>query len=117
MAWEELLRLHDAREENALIPVDGEAQEKGSLIQQASALVGQAEATESADAAEADALQEPVTYPDGYVRRSPVQPYRTAEDYFRRRTRKAVLAVLVLVLAVLLVLALMKTGLLQFRLR
>ena len=116
MAWEELLLLHDEKPEDQLLLSDGKAKEKGSLIRQVRALVGQT-GGENAAAAEPDEPEAPRPCPDGYVRRSPVQPYRTAEDYFRRRTRKAVLAVIVLVLAVLLVLALMKTGLLQFRLR
>ena len=52
---------------------------------------------------------------DGYVRRSPVQVYMTAEDYSRRRIRKAIIIAVGVCLAILLVMALAKTGLLRLR--
>ena len=117
MAWEELLRLHDDRKEDASLPLPGgEARDKGSLIGQARQLVGMGSGEPDASAGP-DEAQAQVICRDGYVRRSPVQPYRTAEDFARRRARKIVTAVVILIVAVLLIYALMKSGLLVFRLR
>ena len=85
------------------------------LIRQVCEQFGQ---TVDGDPATAEtAAQEPVRCADGYVRRSPVQPYGTAEDYTRRRTRRIVMIALAAVFAVLLIYALMRSGLLVFRLR
>lgn len=116
MAWEELLLLHDEQPDDQLLLSDGKAKEKNSLIRQARAQLGQSD--EAPDApAEPDAPEAPQRCADGYVRRSPVQSYRTAEDYTRRRIRKFVTAGIVVILAALLLYALMKSGLLVFRLR
>ena len=48
------------------------------------------------------------TYPDGYVRLSPLQPYRVPEGYYRRLARRAALYAVAGVLLLLLLLALMK---------
>ena len=116
MAWEELLLLHDEKPEDQLLLSDGKAKEKGSLIRQVRALVGQT-GGENAAAAEPDEPEAPRPCPDGYVRRSPVQAYRTAEDFSRRRIRKIITAVVVVIIAALLLYALMKSGLVVFRLR
>jgi hypothetical protein len=116
MAWEELLRLHDTGKESQALVYDAEAQDKGGLIRQVSELVGTPPADESARTAR-DAAQDTVRCQDGYVRRSPVQPYGIAADYTRRRARRIVTAIVILVFAVLLVFALMRSGLLVFRLR
>lgn len=50
---------------------------------------------------------------DGYVRRSPVQPYRVPPEYRRRRRRLAVLVVLILLALVLIVLGIWRNGLLR----
>lgn len=50
---------------------------------------------------------------DGYVRRSPVQPYRVPLEYRRRRRRLAVLVVLILLALVLIVLGVWRNGLLR----
>ena len=49
--------------------------------------------------------EEAAMLPDGYLRRSPVQAYRTPEGYRARIIRKAAVALLLLALAVLLVIA------------
>ena len=114
MAWEELLKLHEKQEDGLSQALDDEARDKGSLIRQAAAMIGQTEA-EAAGPAEDGEGEGPVTYADGYLRRSPEQVYMTAEDYDRRRIRKAILIAAAAVLAVLLVLALTRTGLLRLR--
>lgn len=50
---------------------------------------------------------------DGYVRRSPVQPYRVPPEYGRRRRRLALLAALAAVALVLIVVGLWRQGLLR----
>ncbi len=115
MAWEELLRLHDKPKEDLALPTDGEARDQGSLIRRARQLVG---LTGEADTPEEpEAAQPSVICRDGYVRRSPVQVYRTAEDFKRRRIRKLLTALFIVIIAALLLYALMKAGLLVFRLR
>ncbi len=51
---------------------------------------------------------------DGYVRRSPVQPYAEAADYRKRRIRSAVTTAAVICLAVLLIVALVRARVLRF---
>lgn len=115
MAWKELLLLHDTQPEEQPLLGDGETKDRDGLIRQVCEQFGQ---TVAGDPATAEtAAQEPVRCADGYVRRSPVQPYGTAEDFMRRRTRRIVIIALVAVFAVLLVYALMRSGLLVFRLR
>ncbi len=112
MAWEELLKLHDARGE-ALLPSENDGNgDKGSLIGRVCALTGQTGGTEVPPDGEGAA---PVFCADGYLRRSPVQAYRTAEGYERRRIRKLVLALLGVCAVAALGYALMRVGLLRFR--
>ena len=113
--WEELLRRHGGQKDQPDRPEDGGARSAGSLIQQVRELGVQAGAGAQPSAADDDAPQEAVVLPDGYVRRSPVQRYRTPEDYSRRLIRKAVLAVIGLCFLALLVMALLKSGLLRFK--
>ena len=54
------------------------------------------------------------TYPDGYVRLSPLQPYRILEGYYRRLAWRVALYAVAGVLLLLLILALMKRRLLRF---
>ena len=54
------------------------------------------------------------TYPDGYRRLSPLQPYRVPEGYYRRLAWKVALYAVAGVLLVLLILALLKRKLLRF---
>ncbi len=107
MALEELLRQQDPKESEGAAAAAAETRERLSLIRQAGAMVG--------TAAESDALpadggegSEPVVCPDGYVRRSPVQPYRTPEDYYKRKARRIAGIAAGVVLAVLLVIALVR---------
>lgn len=113
MAWEELLRLHDTREDDAQLSEGGEARDARSLIRRVSELAGQPDGAESA--APEDGGASPVYCADGYLRRSPVQPYHTAEGYESRRTRRIVLAALGVCLAALLAYALIRAGIFRFR--
>lgn len=118
MAWKELTLLHDTPEEPQVQLSDGRPRDRGSLLQQVHEVFGDAgEESASAAAADTAAVDGPPRCSDGYLRRSPVQPYRTPEDYPRRRNRKIIMAAVILVLAVLLILALLKSGLLVLRLR
>ena len=109
MPLEELLRRREAREEN-LPALSEDRRNTGSLITQAAMSIGQAVPT-----AEEEPPGEPVICGDGYVRRSPVQEYRTPEDYRRKRGRRIIGAVLLVCLAALLVLALVRAGLLGLK--
>ena len=51
---------------------------------------------------------------DGYRRRSPVQPYRTPPDYWRRPVLRGVLAALLVLLLVSAAWGLYHSGLLRF---
>ena len=51
---------------------------------------------------------------DGYVRRSPVQPYRVPPEYKKARRRKALLGVLVVLALLLLAAGVWRSGLLPF---
>ena len=115
MAWEDLLKLHEKQEDGLSQAFDDDPRDKGSLIRQAAAMIGQTEAEADADGTEEGEAEEPVTYADGYVRRSPEQVYLTAEDYDRRRIRKAIVIAVAAGLVILLVLALTRTGLLRLR--
>ena len=109
MPLEELLRKREAREEN-LPALSEDRRNTGSLIDQAAMSFGQ---TEPAPAEEPTA--EPVILGDGYVRRSPVQEYRTPEDFAKRRKRRIVGGILLVCLAALLVLALLRAGFLGLK--
>ena len=114
MAWEELLKTQERREESAAAAARTEVRAQESLIRQAAAMIGQTGEADPAPPAESGEAGESVCCRDGYVRRSPVQPYGTAADYFARRIRKAVLIVVGIFLAALLVVALLRAGLLRF---
>ena len=114
MAWKELLLLHDTQPEKQTVPGEGEPKDQGSLIRRVCEQFGK---TVTEDSAADAGIQEPVRCADGYVRRSPVQPYGTAEDFMRRRIRRIIMILLGAVFAVLLIYALMRSGLLVFRLR
>ena len=57
---------------------------------------------------------EPRIYPDGYVRRSPPQPYCVPEGYYRRLIRKAALYAIAAVLLAILLAALVKRKIIRF---
>ena len=104
MAMEQLLE--QQTESAAPQPEPGAA--RGSLLQQVRALLGQSAAAD-AGRKTASAPAEPTVCADGYVRRSPVQPYYTPEDFGRRRTRKIILIIVGVVFVVLLVTALVRS--------
>ena len=109
MAWKELLEQQRAGEQRRAEPDSGASRSRGGLIQTICGDMGSA--VEANNAAEHGTEEAHVQLPDGYVRVTPVQEYRTSPDFKRRRIGKIVTAVIVLVLAVLLILALLKTGL------
>ncbi len=116
MAWEELLRQHGRSETAGPDAAADAGQRGGGLIRRAGELIGQTEAEtadDRPDGWEDDA--EIQLCADGYVRKSPVQAYCTAEDYNRRRIRKAILITVGVCFAALLAYALMRAGLLRFR--
>ena len=90
-------------------PEPGAARAQGSLLQQVRALLGQSAAADAGRRA-AEAPAERVVCADGYVRRSPVQPYYTPEDFGRRRTRRIILYAVGVVFVVLVVTALVRSG-------
>ena len=112
--WKELLQKHQTQESDSSQLTDGASRDSGSLLQQVRELVGQTDKT--GDAGEADGVAaKPVCFSDGYVRRSPVQEYFTPADYRRKTIRKWLLIFCGVCLAVLLVIALYRTGLLSFK--
>ena len=115
MAWEELLRLHDGREADPSQKAGREQTAGGGLLQMVRRAVGEPEQPLLPEAPEEEGDAGLAACRDGYVRRSPVQVYRTAADFKKRRVRKIITAVVVLIFAVLLAIALTRAGL--FRLR
>lgn len=112
--WQELLRQqHGAAEDRQSLPAGGGAGGRSGLMQQVRELVGQT--GETAGAEDAGAPAERVSFPDGYVRRSPVQAYVTPPGYRRRRIWNAILIAVALVFAVLLVIALLRSKLISFK--
>lgn len=57
---------------------------------------------------------EPVVCADGYVRRTPVQPYRTPVGYHRRRLRRKIRMAVLAVLLAAVIAAIVRSGLLRF---
>ena len=114
MAWEDLLRSHSRREDGFSPASGADQRSEGSLIRQIAAMVGMTAAAEEAEEPAPAEPEEPEIYADGYVRRSPMQPYQTAADYRIRMIRKAVGIVLGLCLAALLAVALVRARVLRF---
>ena len=114
MSWKELLQRDSPQEDPRALPSDGDLRGRGSLIQQVCSLVGISGTAEAGVPERSGGETEVVRCRDGYARRSPVQPYRTPEDFQRRRVRKALLILAVLVIAVLLVLTVLKIKLFSF---
>ncbi len=111
--WENLLRRQRDQEDQQENDTPRRA---GSLMEEVRDLVGETGA-EPAPAKEQESETEEtvVKYSDGYVRVSPVQEYYTPPDFNRRRIKKAVLILAGLCFLVLLVIALLRSGLLRFR--
>ena len=112
MAWKELLQQQEGNENRQAEKDGGASRERNGLIGR---ICGEAEAEPAEPAAPAEQAAEETRQilSDGYERRTPVQTYQTAPDFMRKRIRKAVLAVVALGLIVLLILALMKSGLVR----
>ena len=108
MAWEELQIEQQTQTAVQPQPEPGAAWSRGGLLEQVCALLGPAAAADAARK-NLDAPAERAVCADGYVRRSPVQPYFTPEDFGRRRTRKIVLIIVGVVFVVLLVTALVRS--------
>ncbi len=111
--FEELL-LNSRQESARTLPKDGDEFTRGSLIRQVRSLVGISGAYKAGEEELPGGEWERVCCRDGYVRRSPVQAYRTPEDYPRRRIRKALVILIVLIIAALLALAIFKSGIIRF---
>ena len=69
-------------------PSGGAAVETGSLVDRAAQMAYGADGGKGLRPAYTPASDGAVRYPDGYLRQTPVQPYRTPEDYYRRRNMK-----------------------------
>ena len=109
MAWKELLQQHQTQENGEAQETDA-SQAQGSLLQQVRLLVGQTAPDVPAAEASTEAHgKKRAACADGYVRRSPAQPYVTPPDYRRRRIRKAVLFLIVLAFLILLAVALLRS--------
>lgn len=114
MTLEELLRKPQEQPEEAPPPPPEEhPAEKRSLIAQLSEAAGYHPEEEASGQTESGAAPA-VRCADGYVRLSPVQPYRTMPGYRQRLVRKAVLILLGLALAGLAVYALLQAKLVKF---
>lgn len=110
--WKELLQKHNLQEDRQARMSDGDPQDAGTLLKMVQELVGQ---TDKASETEPEDAAAPVCLPDGYVRRSPVQAYVTPADYRKKTVRRVILIVLGVGFFVLLVIALLRTGLLSFK--
>lgn len=111
MAWKELLQQQEGMEPRTADTEGSAPRGSEGMISQ---ICGDAAPVSGADAkAEPDAAEEQTILPDGYVRRTPVQVYTTAPDFRRRRIRKAIIAVIAVFLLALLLVALLKSGLIQ----
>ena len=111
MAWEELLKQQTERESRKTEADGGAQPERETLIRQICGAMG---GTEREAVPENNPAETPAPLRDGYVRRSPVQVYKTAPDYRKRRIGRVVQVVIVLVVLGLLVLALFKSGLIRW---
>ena len=112
MAWEELMIQQTGRDPRKTEQDGGTSSDRETLIRQ---ICGDMGGTTAEPAPKDDAEEMPAPLPDGYVRRTPVQEYKTAPDFHRRRIGKVVQAVIVLIFLGLLILALFKSGLLRWR--
>ena len=114
MTLEELLRKPQEQPEAAPPPqAEERPAEKRSLIEQLSEAAGYHPEEEASGQTEAKASPA-VRYADGYVRLSPVQPYRTMPGYRQRLVKKVLLILAGLALAGLAVYALLRAGLVKF---
>ncbi len=111
MAWEELLQQKEGR-------VPREAEREAAAPRASESLIlwicdDMPETARAETKADADDDEDPAMLADGYVRRTPVQVYKTAPGFHRKRVRNVIIAVVALFLIVLLVIALYKSGLIR----
>ena len=111
MAWEELLKQQSGTGPRKTEQDGGTPPERETLIRQ---ICGEMGGAEHKAAPKNDPEETPAPLADGYVRRTPVQTYKTAPDYNKRRIGRAVQVLIVLVAFGLLVLALFKSGLIRW---
>ncbi|MBQ6235835.1 MAG: hypothetical protein IJK54_07935 [Clostridia bacterium] len=111
MAWEELLKQQTGTEPRKTEQDGGMPPERETLIRE---ICGEMGSAERKDTPENNPEETPAPLSDGYVRRTPVQTYKTAPDYTKRRIGRVVQALIVLTVLGLLVLALFKSGLIRW---
>ncbi|MCD7888279.1 MAG: hypothetical protein LUG44_11860 [Clostridiales bacterium] len=128
--WDMIGRQSAAAAHNAAAGTVARVRRETSLVGQASRLSAEAmqqgqDAVKRASGASArrgSRPQEPVVSdpvsvhpaPDGYVRRSPVQPICESADYRRQIVRRIVNGVVVVIVALVLVWLLLRSGILAF---
>lgn len=111
MAWEELLKQQTGTDPRNAKQDGGTPPERETLIRE---ICGETGDAERKAAPENDPEETPAPLSDGYVRRTPVQTYKSAPDYTKRRIGRVVRALIVLTVLGLLVLALFKSGLIRW---
>ena len=111
MAWEELLK----QKEGGPRPSESEGAASRGRDGLIAHICGDTVQAESGAPSRSLADETNMLLPDGYMRRTPVQEYRISQEFKRKRIRRAVLAVVVLGLVVLLVLAILKSGLIKLK--
>ena len=111
MAWEELLKQQTGREPQKTEPDGKTSPERETLIRQICDGMG---GTAQTAAPDNGAEEPPAPLSDGYVRRTPVQKYKTHPDYRKKHIGRIVQAVIVLILLGLLILALFKSDLIRW---
>lgn len=109
MAWKELLNKGQG-EPRPAEPEGGASRDRNGLID---LVCGDTVPADTDNMPGTSAKEVCVQLPDGYIRRTPVQEYRTAPDFKRKRIRRAVTAVIVLILLALLIMALFNSGLVR----
>ncbi|MCD8142528.1 MAG: hypothetical protein LUD83_04525 [Clostridiales bacterium] len=129
--WDMISRQSAAAARNAAAGAVARARRETSLVGQASRLSAEAmrqgeNAVKQASGtgvrrkgrpAPESVVSDPVSVhpaPDGYVRRSPVQPIYEAADYHNRIIRRIVNGVVVVIVALVLVWLLLRSGILAF---
>ncbi len=128
--WDMIGRQSAAAARNAAAGAAARARRETSLVGQASRLSAEAmqrgedavKRASGTSSRHSSRPQEPVVSdpvsvspaPDGYVRRSPVQPIYEAADYRRRIIRRIVNGVVVVIVALVLVWLLLRSGILAF---
>lgn len=103
-------RLEDTEETRLQDMVSDRDEAELSLVERAERIFRYGNGPERDNPASAEAS----AYPDGYVRRSPPQPYRTQEGYYRALALKAALYAVGGVLLLILLLALFRNGIMRF---